>query len=211
MLDMLKQLVYSVSMKTESYYEITKKDIGRRTIKAFGKTWRCEEFIGRILPGDVGKRVFRRGEIVQVENDEQRAKRLDLRGESLRAAAPDLLEAVEALLDAYAPRRGETAFSQLHSSVQKAEKAICKAKGLNVQVYDNGGKTADRYTVVYLDFPAKDGCYEAVGMSAAPFHPQGFCQHTEALPGEHLGAEIGFADLPKDCQTVVRKDLENCP
>lgn len=31
--------------------------------------------MGRLLPGDVGKRVYRVGEIIQVENDDQRATR----------------------------------------------------------------------------------------------------------------------------------------
>lgn len=59
------------------YVTLEQSHIGRATIKAFGKTWRCDEFIGRILPGDVGKRVYLRGDIVQVENNEQRAARLD--------------------------------------------------------------------------------------------------------------------------------------
>jgi len=31
--------------------------------------------LGRILPGDLGKRVYLTGSIIQIENDEQRAKR----------------------------------------------------------------------------------------------------------------------------------------
>ena len=43
---------------------------------AFGRVWMALDFIGRILPGDVGKRVYQVGGILQVENDEQRARRL---------------------------------------------------------------------------------------------------------------------------------------
>lgn len=31
--------------------------------------------MGRLLPGDIGKRVYRVGDIIQVENDDQRATR----------------------------------------------------------------------------------------------------------------------------------------
>lgn len=63
------------------HYTLTAKDVGRPWIKAFGRTWMCSEFVGRVLPGDVGKRVYcvqsdagDRG-ILQVENDDQRAAR----------------------------------------------------------------------------------------------------------------------------------------
>jgi len=60
------------------YREITTADIGKSTFHAFGKAWQTSGFIGRILPGDVGKRVYLVGDILQVENDEQRDKRLSL-------------------------------------------------------------------------------------------------------------------------------------
>ena len=83
-----------------------------------------------------------------------------------------------------------------------------KTKRINIRCYDNGGKTADRYTVVYMDYPTRHaGCYESVGMSTEPFHPQGFGQHGDAMPGRHLGRRIAFADLPEDCQKLVQADL----
>lgn len=57
------------------YREITTADVGKVFFKAFDRKWRVSDFIGQILPHDVGKRVFLVGEILQVENDEQRAKR----------------------------------------------------------------------------------------------------------------------------------------
>lgn len=69
--------------------------------------------------------------------------------------------------------------------------------------YDNGGETADRYTVIYK----KEGDY--VGMSSEPFHPQGIGQHGEGCqPGEHLGKLIYFGDLPEDCQKLVASDMK---
>ena len=58
------------------YVEILECDVGKPTFRAFGHVWLCSGFIGRILPKDVGKRVYKVGDIVQVENDEQRDKRV---------------------------------------------------------------------------------------------------------------------------------------
>jgi hypothetical protein len=80
----------------------------------------------------------------------------------------------------------------------------------NIRCYDNGGKTADRYTVVYMDFPEHpEGCFMSLGMSEHPFHPQGFGQHSAARPGRYLGKRINFSDLPADCQKAVWQDIEN--
>ena len=78
-----------------------------------------------------------------------------------------------------------------------------------IRVFDNGGETYDRYTVVYLaTFDC--GQYLYVGMSENPFHPLGFGQHGE-LPASYLhdcpDKEITLSDLPPDCQTLVEQDL----
>lgn len=84
-----------------------------------------------------------------------------------------------------------------------------------IRCYDDGGETIDRYTVVYT---GKRGGYY-VGMSGAPYHPQGFCQHGEGLVDvpngswppaigrkNHLGTRIAFSELPIDCKRVVLQD-----
>jgi hypothetical protein len=81
----------------------------------------------------------------------------------------------------------------------------------NVRVYDNGGETADRYTVVYMGMPEGQGSYGARGMDAHPFHPQGIGMWVSAMPGRHLGKRIRLEDLPADCQRVVHLDLADCP
>jgi len=82
-----------------------------------------------------------------------------------------------------------------------------------IRCYDNGGETADRYTVVYTgNYRARDEWCQYVGMSAMPFHPQGFCQHGEhPTPIDrprygHLGKKVTFANLPDDCRRVVIQD-----
>jgi hypothetical protein len=58
------------------HYTLTDADVHRWKIRAFGKDWRVSSFIGRVLESDVGKRVYVRGGVLQVESDEQRAARV---------------------------------------------------------------------------------------------------------------------------------------
>lgn len=59
------------------YREILASDVGCKFFKAFSCVWPVSGFIGQIMPQDVGKRVYRIGDILQVENDEQRDQRLE--------------------------------------------------------------------------------------------------------------------------------------
>ena len=78
----------------------------------------------------------------------------------------------------------------------------------NIRCYDNGGKTYDRFTVVYMDEPDnRPNIYASRGMSEDPFHPLGFGQMAMAMPGRHLGRRVAFESLPADCQRLVRQDL----
>lgn len=86
-----------------------------------------------------------------------------------------------------------------------------------VRCYDNGGKTADRYTVVftgrYRKTPRDEFLY--LGMNAHPFHPQGIGQHGSSREQidrpsyGHLGKKIKFTDLPEDCQKAVLNDYRD--
>lgn len=92
-----------------------------------------------------------------------------------------------------------------------------------VRIYDNGGETIDRYTVVftgrYGHKTARQTLYLA--MNARPYHPQGFGQHGESPDRfdvnkwgyppamgrkNHLGTRIPFKALPQDCQKLVLDD-----
>ena len=93
-----------------------------------------------------------------------------------------------------------------------------------IRVYDNAGKTMDRYTVVftgnYNNIGKKrgerhDNWHPVLGMSDNPRHPQGFCSNS-VYPNiidyptySHLGKKITFADLPKYCQEVVISDYKD--
>lgn len=78
---------------------------------------------------------------------------------------------------------------------------------MNIKVYDNGGETADRYTVVFLDEPDPrgPGLFACLGMGETPFHPQGVCMTGIAQLGRHLGRVIKFESLPPECQRAVKQ------
>lgn len=95
-----------------------------------------------------------------------------------------------------------------------------------VRCYDDGGQTWDRYTVVFTGRyrHMTGGVFWYVGMSSAPFHPQGFGQHGDSAQQidvnawgyapalgrrNHLGQRVTLASLPKDCQALVKSDLRD--
>lgn len=84
----------------------------------------------------------------------------------------------------------------------------------NLRIYDNGGKTYDRYTAVFMDQPAQKPdrygpqIYCAIGFNDNPFHPLGFGQHTSATPGRHLGRRVNLQDLPEKAQRFVMQNME---
>ena len=87
-----------------------------------------------------------------------------------------------------------------------------------IRCYDNGGKTADRYTVVFTKKPIfvlANGSkgFGYLGMSSYPFHPQGIGTRGES-PNQpidrpsygHLGKKILFENLPEDCKKLTITD-----
>lgn len=92
---------------------------------------------------------------------------------------------------------------------------ILQRYGTVLRCYDNGGKTADRYTIIPPRW-ARDyqGNYKSDPrlFDAHPFHAQGFGMCVSAAPGPHLGKRIKWADLPADVQRFARQSFpEYCP
>ena len=100
-----------------------------------------------------------------------------------------------------------------------------------VRCYDNGGKTADRYTVCFTGrkaashSPGARSQWPYLAMDGRPFHPQGFGQHgfsydrpCDVRGGAwggvpigrrcHLGKRITFNQLPPDCRKMVKRDYK---
>ena len=77
----------------------------------------------------------------------------------------------------------------------------------NISIYDNGGKTLDRITVIFNDRKrvTKDGIlYECITASE---NGSGFYQHSEAINGVHLGKKIDFRKLSLPLQNKLLIEL----
>lgn len=81
--------------------------------------------------------------------------------------------------------------------------------GERLRIFDNRGKTNDRYTIVFMrrDVRYVAGCLfrQAVG---ADQHGS-FYQHTECMVGKHLGLRIKLDDCPQWLQQAIQAEL--CP
>ena len=77
----------------------------------------------------------------------------------------------------------------------------------NISIYDNGGKTLDRITVIYNDRKrvTKDGVlFECI---VASENGSGFYLHSEAMKGKHLGQKIDFSKLSLPLQNKLLIEL----
>jgi hypothetical protein len=76
-------------------------------------------------------------------------------------------------------------------------------------IYDNGGKTSDRYTAIdtrQIERAAPGGIlYAAIGFNDQPFQSVGM--HTSAMRGRHLGKKITIDQLNEDCKKFVHSYL----
>lgn len=84
--------------------------------------------------------------------------------------------------------------------------------GTELRIYDNNGKTADRYTVMPPRY-AKEyrerlpGQFAAIGANACPFAHGGIGMHVTAVAGYHLGRRIHWDSLPSDVQQFSRQSF----
>ena len=78
-----------------------------------------------------------------------------------------------------------------------SQEFLHKGKMQIKSIYDNKGKTFDRYTVILSDGTA-------LGLSFNPDSPQCFSQWGDAVEGSHLGQRITLKELPEN----VRKHIE---
>lgn len=63
-------------------------------------------------------------------------------------------------------------------------------------IWDNGGKSQDRYTVVLNE---KSGTlFDCLCLDDQPTHPLGFSQFSTCQEGNHLGARISWDQLPEN-------------
>lgn len=80
----------------------------------------------------------------------------------------------------------------------------------DVSVYDNGGKTFDRYTVVHDD--KKSGDKHFYGMSHDPHGPQSFNQYAGSgadgyKEGPHLGKKL--KEIPEHLHKAIKERISD--
>ena len=74
-----------------------------------------------------------------------------------------------------------------------------------VTIYDNGGETMDRYTVIIGD--------DVFGMSENPTSAQGFNQWAgnvgkDIRIGSHLGKTVKMTSVPKEVQKAIKDRMK---
>lgn len=68
-----------------------------------------------------------------------------------------------------------------------------------VAIYDNGGKTCDRFSILTRSWHnAQARLVECLGLSENPSSPHGFSQFCGATRGAHLGRKIAWNELPEN-------------
>ncbi len=84
--------------------------------------------------------------------------------------------------------------------------------GCTVRIYDNGGETADRYSIAVQNPETLEISW--LGSSEDPFHPQGFGQHVGEVSedvdseNEHLGKRIKMADVPEPVKKFIEQEAK---
>ena len=76
-----------------------------------------------------------------------------------------------------------------------------------MKLYDNGGKTFDRYTLI-------TGRKEVYGFSENPLSPQGFNQFCGTWDDpngdfENLGERVSLAEVPREVQAAIAERLRD--
>ena len=88
----------------------------------------------------------------------------------------------------------------------KPVNATCERWGSMLRIYDNGGKTADRYSIApprhAKDYAQGGGRFLTLFSGDKP---AGCSGHDECKPSNHLGTRIAWGDLPDAVQDVARQ------
>jgi hypothetical protein len=96
---------------------------------------------------------------------------------------------------------------------------MARRKSVTIEVWDNGGKTFDRYTIAISGLQEYNGTPYTyyMGASENPYSPQGFGQHSRELTTAEykaqrggfwqLGKRVRVYDLPKPVQRMIANEL----
>jgi hypothetical protein len=93
-------------------------------------------------------------------------------------------------------------------AVKDEQGNICRVR----KIWDDGGKTCDRYSITFEIYNNKSGKWDiwkdgdkivCLGLSSDPISPQGFSQFSTCQEGRHLGKRIAWSELPKLIQKHI--------
>lgn len=133
---------------------------------------------------------------------------------SIRSSANGYIPLKALSIDMVGPEEnwGKPIKDNLHpdQEIESSDKTSAQAvddEDIPVWVYDNGGETADRYTIIFTE-TGREGTtgswvYDAVGAGS------GIYQHTLAKPTALLGNKVSIYDLPADIQEHIFQELQD--
>lgn len=76
-----------------------------------------------------------------------------------------------------------------------------------LSIYDNGGKSFDRYTIIDNGSKLPSGLYEAIGSCETGVS---FYLHIECSKGSHLGKRVNLSELTNDLQRRLKEEFNIC-
>lgn len=79
-------------------------------------------------------------------------------------------------------------------------------KPIIINIFDNGGETADRYTVAFQT-EAGPGVWTCLVLSANPESPQGISLFSTCKVGPHLGKRVKLHQLPENVQKHIQQRI----
>jgi len=101
----------------------------------------------------------------------------------------------------------------MSKSTERKERLMPNGIPRHIRCYDNGGKTADRYTIVFSgNFSGRNGQCHYLGCCDNPYHPQGIGMHGSSneiidYPTySHLGKKVKFETLPEMVKKIIIND-----
>lgn len=81
--------------------------------------------------------------------------------------------------------------------------------GLKIKsIWDNGGETIDRYTIVTNQQDSEWGHLLALSINTTPNSPQGVSLFGCCVEGDHLGKKIELKDLSPELQDHIMRRLK---
>ena len=100
------------------------------------------------------------------------------------------------------------------NKVERAFRLLPNGIPRYIRIYDNGGESFDRYTVLFTGRWKGRKAYHSYfrGMSENPYSPRGYGiwedrpGHIDRPSYAHLGKRIAFATLPEPCKRSVLSD-----